>query len=396
MLANARVFDGSGGAVREADSVVIERGRIVDDPPPADATVIDLGGRFLMPGLINAHTHLAEQPEIEWREGMEPVFAQVRDHLTASLARRALRMGITTVRDVGARGDTVLALRQAMRFGAFLGPRLLISGRIVSPTAPGGRHFAGMYREADGPDEMRKAVREQIRRGADFVKIMITGARSVEIENPEPPQLTREELTAFVDEAHRQGYRAAAHAEGLEGSVLAIEEGADTIEHGFYLGQRPDMLEKMAADGQTLVPTLSFLRDIVNGTHGRWSDALVERGQYNVAEADKTLSAAFSAGVNIAMGSDSKPEERAAGELSLMVEAGMSPDAALVAATAGSARALGLDHMIGQIGEGMTADLLAVDGDPRHDITLLTDPDRVQLVVRSGHLAHVSAMLDAR
>jgi imidazolonepropionase-like amidohydrolase len=396
VLVNARVFDGSGGPVLETDQIMIERGRVSGGAPAGDATVIDLEGRFLMPGLINAHTHLAEQVEVEWREGMEPVLDQVKDHLTASLARRALRMGITTVRDVGARGDTVLALRQAMRFGAFLGPRILTSGRIVSPTAPGGRHFAGMYREADGPDEIRKAVREQIRRGADFVKIMATGARSVEIENPEPPQLTREELAAFVDEAHRQGYRAAAHAEGLEGSVLAIEEGADTIEHGFYLSRRPDMLERMATDGQTLVPTLSFLRDIVDGTHADWSAALIERGRYNIAEADKTLLAATSAGVNVAMGSDSRPEERAAGELALMVGAGMSTVDALVTATAGSARALGLDHLIGHIGDGMAADLMVVDGDPLDDISILTDPARVEMVVRAGHVAHISAGLQPR
>ena len=113
-----------------------------------------------------------------------------------------------------------------------------------------------MYREADGADEIRKAVREQIRYGADFIKVMTTGARSVELEDPDPAQLTREEVSVLVEESHRMGYRVAAHCEGMAGTEIAIEEGIDTIEHGMYLNQRPDLLERMARDGQVLVPTL--------------------------------------------------------------------------------------------------------------------------------------------
>jgi imidazolonepropionase-like amidohydrolase len=121
-----------------------------------------------------------------------------------------------------------------MRYGVFRGPRLLTCGRIVSATAPGGRLFPGMYREADGPDEMRKAVREQVRQGADYIKVMSTGARSVELEDPNPAQLTGDEIAALVDEAHRLGYRVAAHAEGLAGTELSIRLGVDTVEHGMY------------------------------------------------------------------------------------------------------------------------------------------------------------------
>ena len=302
VLINARLFDGTGTPVRDGATVVIKDGFFADIPTPQDARAIDLEGRFLMPGLIDVHTHLGEQPDVEMVEGMEPLLPGTRGHLVAAAAQRALRMGITTVRDVGARDDSVLEVRQAMRHGAFVGPRILASGRIVSATSPGGRHFAEMYREADGPDEMRKAVREQIRRGADFVKIMMTGARSVELENPEHTQVTREELAAVVDESHRQGYRVAAHCEGLEGTILAIEEGVDTIEHGFYLNERPDLLEHMARSGQVLVPTLSFLRDIADQRYDSWSDHLVERGEHNVEQANKTLRAAIDAGVSIAMG----------------------------------------------------------------------------------------------
>ena len=384
VLANARLFDGTGAAVREDATVVIQDGYIADIAPPVDVPIIDLEGRFLMPGLIDVHTHLAEQPDIEIVEGMEPLLPGTRGHLVASVARRALQMGITTVRDVGARDDSVLEVRQAMRHGAFPGPRILTCGRIVSATSPGGRHFEGMYREADGPDEMRKAAREQIRRGADFVKIMMTGARSVELENPDHSQVTRQELAALVDEAHRQGYRVAAHCEGLEGTVLAIEEGVDTIEHGFYLNERPDLLERMAASGQVLVPTLSFLKDIADQRYDSWSDHLVERGSFNVEQANKTLMAAIDAGVSVAMGFDSKSEEFAASELGLMVRAGMSTSDALVAATSIGAAAIGLGGLIGTIESGKLADLVVVDGDPLADISVLTEPDRIHMVLRGG------------
>ena len=390
VLLNARVFDGTGAGVTEVESVVVEHGRLSDRRPHREGVVLDLEGRFLMPGLIDAHTHLSLQPDVEMLEGMERLRPEVNGHLVASEIQRALRMGITTVRDVGAWGDTVLAIRQAMRHGAFLGPRLLACGRIVSATSAGGRHYAGMYREADGPDDMRRAAREQLRRGADFVKVMVTGARSVELENPAPPQVTRDELAALVDEVHRQGYLVAAHCEGLEGTLMAIEEGVDTIEHGFYLNQRPEYLEKMAKSGQTLVPTLSFLRDVVSGHHEEWSESLIERGDYNVSEANETLVAAVAAGVNIAMGFDSKPERHAAAELKAMVEAGMPTADALLAATSGSASALGLDSLVGTVETGKVADMLVVDGDPLQDITVLTDQDRIHLVLRGGHFAYSS------
>ncbi len=126
-----------------------------------------------------------------------------------------------------------------MRYGAFRGPRILTCGKIISATAPGGRFYGDMYREADGPDDMRRAVREQIRAGADFIKVMTTGARSNELEDPSPLQLTEAELWAVTGEEHRMGFRVAAHAEGLDGCEAAIAAGADTIEHGMYLHRGP-------------------------------------------------------------------------------------------------------------------------------------------------------------
>jgi imidazolonepropionase-like amidohydrolase len=388
ILRNARLFDGTGGPVLENGTVVVENGRIVDagavDAAPSVGRVIDLEGRFLMPGIIDAHTHLSMDSGAQPAHGAEMLRPAVAGHLAAATLRRALRMGVTTIRDVGAYGDTVLELRQAMRYGAFRGPRLLTCARIVSATSPGGRHFEGMYREADGPDQMRQAAREQIRLGADFVKIMATGARSVELEDPRPAQVTPEEMNAVVDETHRLGYRLAAHCEGLAGTELAINAGADTIEHGFHLHQRPDLLESLAARRGVLVPTLSFLADIAGRRADDWSPHLVERGGHNLEEAYKTMEAALAAEVPLAMGFDSSPEEQAASELALMTDAGMSTHAALVAATANGAMALGLDDVIGTIEPGKFADLVVVDGDPTEDIGILTEPNRIHLVFQLG------------
>jgi imidazolonepropionase-like amidohydrolase len=389
VLTNARLFDGTGSAVRDNATVTITDGHIDsigDAPaePPEESRTIDLAGKFLMPGLIDCHSHLTIKTEPELAEGEEALHPGVVGHIVASNLRDALRMGITTVREVGAHGDTVFEVRQAARYGAFRIPRLLISGRLVSATSPQASHFKDMYREADGPEEMRKAAREQIRGGADFVKIMTTGARSVEWENPGPAQMTREEVAAVVDEVHRLGYRVAAHCEGLEGTRLAIEEGVDTIEHGLYLHRDPELLEQLAERGGVLVPTLSFLHDVAEHKAEQWTPHLVERGAYNVQEADRTLAAAMEAGVPIAMGWDNVPESMAASELSLMVEAGMTTSQALTSATSTAAYALGLDQLIGTVEPGKLADLVVVDGDPLEDIGVLVDRKRINLVLQSG------------
>jgi imidazolonepropionase-like amidohydrolase len=386
-LTNALLFDGMEPSLREHAAVLVESGRIArvgdaSDPVPPGATAVDLEGRTLMPGLVDAHAHVgggfAKPAPARGAEALRP---GTLAHVLAAELREALRMGITTVRDVGSVGDLVVEARQAMRYGAFDGPRLLTCCRIVSPTGPGGRFFAGMYREADGQDDVRRAVREQLRDGADFLKVMTTGARTVELEDPDPPQLTRDELAALVDESHRLGYRVCAHCEGLAGTELAIEESVDTIEHGMYLNQRPELLERMAANGQVLVPTLSFLLRLVQED---WTPELVELGRHNVEQAALTLRAARDAGVRLAMGFDSSPLRDATNELLAMVEHGLTPGEALVAATSGGAYALGLAGRVGAIEPGLLADLLVVDGDPLVDPAVLCRRERIWLVCRLG------------
>jgi imidazolonepropionase-like amidohydrolase len=415
-LANARLFDGTGAPVRRA-SLLVEDGRIAAiaaaaEDPPEGARVIDAAGRTLMPGLIDAHQHATAGSRFFCKSanesGTEAIWPGTAAHVVAQVFRELLRMGITTFRDVGGYDDLLVEARQAMRYGAFDGPRVLACGRIVSATSPGGRFFHGMYREADGADEIRKAVREQIRYGADFIKVMTTGARSVELEDPDPAQLTRDEVAVLVEESHRMGYRVAAHCEGVAGTEIAIEEGIDTIEHGMYLNQRPDLLERMARDGQVLVPTVSCLYGMAElgerigtspddpeyeGGPGAglkrppmptWTSLLVDLAHYNVAQAALTIRAARAAGVTIAMGFDWGPPHRSALELLRMIHMGLTPQEGLIAATSGAAAAVGLSAHVGTLEVGKMADLLVVDGDPLERPELLLERGSIWLVTRLG------------
>jgi len=407
-LTGGRLFDGTGAEVRESSGVLVQDGRIAAvglaaDGVPDGATVVELAGRTLLPGLIDAHSHITvERPTPA--PGAEALRSGTDAHFLAADLREMLRRGVTTVRDVGSYGDLAIEARQAIRYGAFRGPRILTCGRIISATAPGGIFFEGMYREADGPDDVRRAVREQLRRGADFIKVMTTGARSVEIEDPDPAQLTRAEIATVVEEAHRQGYRVAAHAEGIDGTEIAIQEGIDTIEHGMYLNQRPELLERMAASGQVLVPTLSGyywmggLGDVIDPTDAavdpEMLPSIVELAHYNLEQGTRSLRAAREAGVRIALGSD-RPGvsgEDTALELVRMIHHGLAPVQALLSATAVAARAIGLEDHIGTIAPGRLADLAVLDGDVLREPELLLDAGRVWLVLQLGEVVAGAAL----
>jgi imidazolonepropionase-like amidohydrolase len=242
-----------------------------------------------------------------------------------------------------------------------------------------------MYREADGPDDMRKAVREQLRRGADFIKLMATGARSVLAEDPEPAQMTAAELAAIVEEAHRLGLRVAAHVEGLSGARLAVEEGVDTVEHGLSLHREPALLDAMARNGIVLVPTLSTFHDLAERFTDAFAPALVEQAKRQLEEAYSTLVAARSAGVTLAMGHDSGPPGDNAIELVRMVDGGLSPLEGIAAATNGSARALGLRDL-GTVTAGAVADLLVLEEDPVADIRVLHRSEHISIVIQAGEI----------
>jgi imidazolonepropionase-like amidohydrolase len=392
-LTGARLLDGTGGPAVLDASVLVTDGVIkeIGGRCPPGARTVDLGGRTLMPGLIDAHTHASgEVPKVA--KGAEAPLPGVAAHFLQAELRAYLALGVTTIRVCGSQGAMPQQARQAMRYGAFRGSRLLTCGKIISATAPGGRFYGDMYREADGPDDMRRAVREQIREGADFVKVMTTGARSNELEDPEPLQLTDAELAAVVDEAHRLGYRVSAHAEGLDGCEAAVRHGVDTIEHGMYLHRRPDLLGAMAASGQVLVPTLSGyywmagFGEVIDPADAVPSPdmppVLAELAVRNLEEGTASMRAASEAGVKVALGSDMS---LAVGlEFRRMVFGGLTAEQVLTAATQTAAQALGLDEELGTIAEGKVADLVVVDGDPLAEPALLTDPARIWLVLQLG------------
>jgi imidazolonepropionase-like amidohydrolase len=407
-LTGGRLFDGSGATVRDAAAVlvangIIERVGAAWDPVPDGARVIDLGGRMLLPGLINIHVHV-QGHEPHPVHGAEPLLPGTSAHFLQGRLRDSLRMGVTTLRNVGSQGRQPQEARQAMRYGAFRGPRLLTCGLIISATAPGGRFYGAMYREADGPDEMRKAVREQLRDGADLIKVMTTGARSNELEDPEPAQMTDGELAAVVDEAHRMGFKVAAHVEGLDGTAAAVTHGVDTVEHGMYLNQRPDLLEAMATGRQVLVPTLSGyywmagLGDAVDPAtatiDAHMLPSIVELAHHNLEQGTLSMRAARDAGVRIALGSDAEGVSGSdtARELARMVHHGLSTSEALRAATAIAAEAIGLEDHIGTVQAGKLADLVVVDGDVLADPEILLDPARIWLVLQLGEVVGGAAL----
>jgi imidazolonepropionase-like amidohydrolase len=393
VLWDVRVIDLEAGSATERRIITIEDERIAsigeaEGSPPDGAR--DMGGVTVLPGLIDAHAHLLSDTSrspgfgpAPPKHGESPRPAALGHYILAATADRVLRSGFTTVRDVGSYDDEASVLKLAVDGRVIPGPRILTCGRIISATSPGGEIFGTMYREADGPWEMRKAVREQIRRGADFIKFMATGARSVVREDPEPAQMTLDEMRAIVGEAHRMGRRVAAHAEGLDGTKLALEAGADTIEHGLSLHREPRLLDDMAQRGVVLVPTLSTFYDLAERFVDDFAPALVEQAKRQWDEALQTVEVARRAGVTLALGYDSGPPGTSARELLRLIDAGLSATDALRAATLGGAAALGRDDL-GRLAVGGTADLVAIDGRPDENPDLLTRPEAIRLVVSRG------------
>ena len=379
-LVNARLIDGTGAPPREGMSVTIDAGRIVsvgDAPPSPGTRVLDVEGRTVMPGLIDAHVHLSSID-------LAGVDDQLQDYALAFVARKMLEGGITTIRDLGSYGRSLFRLRQAIELGLCPGPRLHLCGQIVAATSPGARAFPGMYIEADGPDGMRRAVREQIRQGVDFIKLMSTGALTVPDEDINPAQLTPEEIGAVVDEAHRIGLMVASHAEGLAGIQLSVKAGVDTLEHGEMAFEDVAILAEMAERGIILVPTLCVFDLVAGGeTFPEW---MRERAKFLRASAERTVAAARREGVSMAMGADAGPHGENARELVRLVETGLSPMEGIVAATSTAARACGLEAQIGTVEDGKAADLLILDGDPLEDVRVFLDPERRWLVLQTGEL----------
>lgn len=370
------MVDGTGSSARASVTVVLRNGLITsvgEADPPADCHVIDLAGMTLLPGLIDAHAHVTS-------------LGNVPDELRAYGLVKAMsdlvEAGITTVRDLGAYGDSVWRLRDAAVRGLCRAPRLVLCGQVISATCAGAKAFPGMYREASGVAEIRRAVREQASAGADVIKVMSTGALTVAGEDIGPPQLRREEMVALVEEAHRLGLPVASHAEGADGIRLSVEAGADTVEHGEEGHLVPDALAAMAERGAILVPTLSVFDHVAQSdAYQGW---MRDRARRLGESARLTVQAARKEGVAIAMGADAPPQGANAQELVRLTDAGLTGLEALNAATGISARACGVGGLVGTVEPGKKADLIVVDGDPLSDLAILSAPRRLWLVLQDG------------
>jgi imidazolonepropionase-like amidohydrolase len=349
-----------------------------------DGTVLDLSGKTLLPGLIDVHVHLVldASPDPIKRVTGEPVARSALE--IAVRAQRTLQAGFTTVRDLGDRGFAAIEVRNAIRSGLIPGPRMVCAGHLICMT---GGHGWALGREADGVDDVRRAAREQLKAGADVVKLMATGGVLTPGTQPGAAQLTLEELQAGVDEAHRAGRKAAAHAQGAEGIRNAVLAGMDSIEHGFYLTD--EIIELMLERGTYLVPTVVALTGITE--HGEGSGiprSAVEKAEVVAQVQAESLVKAVKAGVKVAMGTDAGTPFNGHGdnarELAMLVKHGLSASAAIVAATSSAADLLGVGDEVGSISAGKAADLLIVNGDPLEDIGLLSGPAAIHAVYQAG------------
>jgi imidazolonepropionase-like amidohydrolase len=390
-LINARLIDGTGAdPVANATLLLDERVREIaadDRLATQDAgETLDAGGRTVIPGLINAHIHLTFEAQ-----SADP-FKLLRDEPPGATALRAaarargmLEAGITTARDLGGHNYLELAVRDLITSGEIPGPRLLCAGKLITMT---GGHGWPIGRESDGADEVRKAVREQLKAGADVIKLMATGGVMTPGVEPGSAQLSEDELRAGITEAHNAGRRTATHAQGTAGVKAALRAGIDTVEHGIFLDE--EAIALMKERDVVFVPTLAAPYQIVQAGRARGIPTyMLEKSERVSAAHIRSFQAAWAAGVLIAAGNDGgtpfNPHADLITELRLMIEAGMPALAAIRAATWGSARALGLEEEIGTLEPGKGADLVILDGDPLADIAAL---GRVWRVIQRGKIVY--------
>jgi imidazolonepropionase-like amidohydrolase len=381
----ALVIDGVSEQPVEDGVVVIEDESIASVGSASNllpgADVVDLGDVTLLPGLIDVHVHLvwnasAEPHELVAREGR--ALTALRCAHSAALH---LRAGVTTVRDTGATDALSVDVARAVELGVLPGPRVVAAGRVVAMT---GGHAWFLGREADGPDAVRHAVRDELKGGASCIKFMTSGGVYGHAEEPGAPQLTVEEMRAGVEEAHKAGRKVAAHAYSVEAISNALEAGVDSIEHGSFLDAKT--AERMREEGVYLVPTISVYAAMYAKGPELGAPEYIQRKTPEVLDASReAFRLGLEVGVPIAAGTDcgapGHPHGSLPEELKLMVEAGATPMQALRFGTAAAAELLGIDEELGTLEPGKKADLVAVTGNPLQDIDALRE---VRLVLRGG------------
>lgn len=395
-----KLLDKPGSAPRGPSTVIIRNGKVAEvlsgyQQGPVGATLIDLKDKFVLPGLIDSHVHLDSDAG-----GNAALIEAITDSparaafRAAGNAKKTLMAGFTTVRNMGDGTGATLALRDAVAAGELPGPRIIDAGRSISTTS--GHMDAtlsvsedlhgsiGQENLCDGVESCRQAIRKQIRRGVDVIKIATTGGVNSRIGAGLGRQLFDDEVKALVDTAHLYGKKVAVHAHGDDGVNAALAAGADSIEHGTMLTDESIKLFKSA--GAYYVPTLStvngYLERLAANPNAYPPDVLA-KVQWRIGVTGKSLAKAYPAGVRIAFGTDAGVSKHGknADEFELMVKHGMPASAAIQAATMNAATLLGVEKEVGSLEPGKAADLIAVAGDPTADITTLKS---VRFVMKDG------------
>ena len=399
-LKAARVLDVQSGEIREPGYVTVDGDRIVaSGDSSADGELLDLGDVTLLPGLMDMEVNL-----LMGGKGETAALSPVQDDPPLRMlravgnARRTLRAGFTTVRNLGLfvkTGGYLLdvALAKAIDAGWIDGPRVVPAGHAITPTgghldptmfaafAPGVMTLSLEEGIANGVDEVRKAVRYQIKHGARLIKVCASGGVMSHTGTAGAQHYSDEELRAIVDEAHRRGLKVAAHTHGADAVRAAVEAGIDCIEHGFLLDD--ETIKLMAERGTFLVPTTYLIEGM---DMSKAAPELRAKAAEIFPLARTVVGRAVAAGVKIAAGTDAPaiPHGRNAQELITLVERGMTPLHVLQAATVNAAELLGVDDR-GLIAQGLLADLVAVPGNPLEDISVLAD---VRFVMKGGRVFH--------
>jgi imidazolonepropionase-like amidohydrolase len=397
-----KLLDKPGNPPRGPSTLIIRNGKIAEllsghQPGPAGATLIDLKDKFVLPGLIDSHVHLDSDAG-----GNAALIEAVTDsparaaYRAAGNAKKTLMAGFTTVRNMGDGTGATLALRDAVAAGELPGPRIIDAGRSISTTS--GHMDAtlsvsedlhasiGQENLCDGVESCRQAIRKQVRRGVDVIKIATTGGVNSRIGAGLGRQLFDDEVKALVDTAHLYGKKVAVHAHGDDGVNIALAAGADSIEHGTMITDESIKLFKAA--GAYYVPTLStvngYLERLAANPNAYPPDVLA-KVQWRIGVTGKSLAKAYPAGVKIAFGTDAGVSKhgRNADEFELMVKHGMPASAAIQAATMNAATLLGVEKEVGSLEPGKAADVIAVAGDPITDITTLKS---VRFVMKDGRV----------
>ena len=389
--------DPASGRVLRDKTLVIRGNQIVEirDGFVGDGKVVDLRGAFVLPGLIDSHVHLTGQqsPTSRMDEVTQSNAAQAM--VGARYARRTLNAGFTTVADLGASNEAIFALRDAVRRGDVPGPRIIASGSAVS--VHGGHGDANGYREdilhlmspesvCSGVEDCMRAVRLQVRSGADIIKITATGGVLSNTAAGLAQQFSEDELAAIVASAHRMGRQVTAHAHGVDGINAFLKAGGDSIEHGTYLDEESMRLFK--THNAWLVPTLmagDYVARVAASPDNFFTPAQTAKALEAGPKMLDMARRAHAGGVRIAFGTDTGVSAHGdnAGEFALLVRAGLTPLEAIQSATVGAAEHLKISNEAGRLAPGMPADLIAVAGDPLSDVTEL---ERVRFVMKSGQV----------